>query len=129
MDRSRYLLIPLMFPIAQAFADHSEAFSTRQLPIDSPARIVTDSDGIPHISARSETDMAFLQGYVHARDRLFQMDVSRRRADGTLAELLGPGPNNTTLAGDVMLRTIGLSRAPDRPLPVASHQMRNPLPP
>src|SRR3546814_2485365 len=46
----------------------------------------------------------------HAQDRLFQMDVSRRTADGTLAELLGPG----ALANDVQLRTIGLERSGER---------------
>jgi penicillin amidase len=47
---------------------------------------------------------------------LFQMDVSRRRADGTLAELFGP----TELANDVMSRTIGFQRAAERSLTAAS---------
>jgi penicillin amidase len=89
-----------------------------------PAHVATDKDGIPHVFARSETDMVFLQGYLHARDRLFQMDVSRRRADGTLAELLGPGEGGTTLASDVMSRTIGLRRAAERSLAAASRDMR-----
>src|SRR5688572_20177878 len=71
------------------------------------ARIARDALGIPHLSARNERDMVFLQGYVHAQDRLFQMDVTRRQAEGTLAELLGSG----ALASDVQLRTFGLRRA------------------
>ena len=127
MRRLRHLVIPLLFPVAHALADDAPLTSTQRLDVKSAASIVTDNDGIPHISAKSETDMTFLQGYAHARDRLFQMDVSRRRADGTLAELLGPGPNNTTLAGDVMLRTIGLSRAAERSFSVASRETRGAL--
>lgn len=120
----RCLVLSLLLPIPHALADHPAQTSTQHLAVRSPARIVTDTDGIPHILARSETDMAYLQGYVHARDRLFQMDVSRRRGDGTLAELLGAGANNTTLASDVMIRTIGLRRAAERSLAMASREMR-----
>src|SRR3546814_174613 len=74
------------------------------------AKVVRDVDGIAHVQARNEHDLFFLQGYIHAQDRLFQMDVSRRTADGTLAELLGPG----ALANDVQLRTIGLERSGER---------------
>ena len=61
-----------------------------------------------------------MQGYVHAQDRLFQMDVSRRTASGTLAELLGPG----ALASDVELRTIGIRRAAERSMGVISMMSR-----
>ena len=80
------------------------------------ATIVRDSNGIPHILATNEHDLFFLQGWVHAEDRLFQMDVSRRLASGTLAEVLGI----TVLASDVQLRTIGLRRAAKRSLAVLS---------
>jgi penicillin amidase len=80
------------------------------------ARIARDALGIPHLSAKNERDLLFLQGYVHAQDRLFQMDVTRRQADGTLAELLG----TAALASDVQLRTLGLRRAAERSLPLLS---------
>ena len=54
-----------------------------------PAVIIRDTDGVPHLKASNAHDLFFLQGYVHANDRLFQMDVTRRRVAGTLAELLG----------------------------------------
>ncbi len=57
---------------------------------------------------------------MHAQDRLFQMDVRRRQADGTLAELLGPA----ALPTDVQLRTIGLHRAAARSLPALSADAR-----
>ena len=87
--------------------------AAQSLPgLQSPVRVTRDVDGIAHIQATSEHDMFYMQGYIHARDRLFQMDVNRRTADGTLAELLGPA----ALANDVQLRTIGLDRSGARTL-------------
>ena len=86
--------------------------------LDDRARIIRDADGVVHIFARTEHDLVFLQGWVHARDRLFQMDTLRRTASGTLAELLGDG----ALASDVQLRTFGLRRAGERALDVLSPQ-------
>ncbi|NNG05365.1 MAG: penicillin acylase family protein [Inquilinus sp.] len=86
--------------------------------LDSPVTIVRDADGIVHILARTEHDLVFMQGWAHARDRLFQMDLQRRRASGTLAELLG----RPALASDVELRTLGLRRAAERSLDVLSRK-------
>ncbi|MBB6289179.1 MULTISPECIES: penicillin acylase family protein [unclassified Pseudomonas] len=49
-----------------------------------------DDRGVPHIRAENETDLYRALGYVHAQDRLFQMEVMRRLARGELAEVLGP---------------------------------------
>ena len=49
-----------------------------------------DERGVPHIRADNETDLYRTLGYVHAQDRLFQMEVLRRLARGELAEVLGP---------------------------------------
>ncbi|WP_257386627.1 penicillin acylase family protein [Tahibacter caeni] len=81
-------------------------------PIKAPelkaaASIAVGVEGIPLIRAQNEHDLAFLQGYAHARDRFFQMDYSRRGASGTIAELLG----QPALANDVQTRTLGLRRA------------------
>ncbi len=78
--------------------------------LKSSAKIIRDVDGLAHVQARNEHDMFFLQGWVHAGDRLFQMDVNRRQPSGTLAELLGQG----ALGSDVQLRTIGLRRSAER---------------
>src|SRR5262245_21278565 len=91
---------------------------TRLPGLHAPGKIVRDDDGIPHIFASNEHDLIFLQGWAHARDRLFQMDLSRRQADGTLAELLG----RTALASDVQLRTCGIARAAERGLPMLSRE-------
>jgi penicillin amidase len=85
-----------------------------------PPGVTRDRFGIAHVHADSAHDQYFLQGWVHASDRLFQMDTSRRQASGTLAELLGPA----ALPSDVQLRTIGLRRAAERSLAVVSPEAR-----
>jgi len=85
------------------------------------ARLTVDRSGVTHIAAGSPHDLFFLNGWVHARDRLFQMDVNRRSPSGTLAELLGKGGLNN----DVQARTIGLRRAAERTWDAASPEMRN----
>ncbi|GAB3434896.1 penicillin acylase family protein [Flindersiella endophytica] len=58
--------------------------------LDQPVEILVDRWGIPHIYARSPDDLFFAQGFNAARDRLFQIDLWRRRGLGELAEVLGP---------------------------------------
>ena len=53
-------------------------------------RIERDASGIPTIQAENRIDLAFATGYVHGQDRFFQMDLSRRKAAGELAEIVGP---------------------------------------
>jgi penicillin G amidase len=86
-----------------------------------PARIVSDVQGIPHIYAGNDLDAIFLFGYVHARDRFFQMDLLRRTFSGTSAELLGP----PVLPSDVQLRTLGLRRGAEETLAVLPPESRS----
>ena len=58
--------------------------------LEQPVEIIVDAWGIPHIYAETEADLFFAQGWNAARDRLFQFEVWRRQATGTVAELLGP---------------------------------------
>ncbi len=55
-----------------------------------PVEIIRDRWGISHIYARNQPDLFFAQGFNVARDRLFQLEIWRRQATGTLAEILGP---------------------------------------
>src|SRR5579862_8016518 len=64
---------------------------TIQAPLAQRVTITRDALGVPHISAASEDDALFAQGYVTAQDRLFQMDGLRRLAAGDLSEIVGPG--------------------------------------
>src|SRR5688500_12022188 len=54
-------------------------------------RVLRDGWGVPHIYAESLDDLFFAQGYVAAQDRLWQMEMWRRTAEGRLAEVLGAG--------------------------------------
>jgi penicillin G amidase len=67
-----------------------------------PVEIVRDRWGIAHIYARDEHDLFLAQGYNAARDRLFQLELWRRRATGTMAEIQGP----RALAGDIGARLL-----------------------
>ncbi len=112
---------PIPFALVLYFPLASVAAEPVRLPgLHAAAEIVRDRSGIAHVRANDEHDLFLLQGWVHAEDRLFQMDVSRRRASGTLAELLGPA----ALPGDVQLRTLGLRRAAARSLPIISARAR-----
>ena len=63
---------------------------TIQAPVAQRVTIARDALGVPHITAASEDDAFFAQGYVEAQDRLFQMDGLRRLAAGVLSEIVGP---------------------------------------
>jgi penicillin amidase len=58
--------------------------------LSSPVTVRRDAHGVPHIEAATQDDLFVAQGYVTAQDRLWQMDASRRAANGDLAEILGP---------------------------------------
>ncbi len=74
--------------------------------LDAPVRIVRDAHAIPHIMAGSPRDAYFGLGYVHAQDRLWQLEMHRRIGQGRLAEVLGPA----ALPVDRFIRTLGLYR-------------------
>ncbi|HUJ49310.1 MAG TPA: penicillin acylase family protein [Bryobacteraceae bacterium] len=59
-------------------------------PISAKATVERDALGVPHIAAANWEDAIFLQGYVTAQDRLWQMDALRRLAAGELSEIIGP---------------------------------------
>jgi len=59
--------------------------------LSTPVEIFFDERGVPHIFAENDHDLYYAQGYVTARDRLFQMELQVRAAGGMLAEWLGPG--------------------------------------
>jgi penicillin amidase len=68
--------------------------------------VLYDDYGVPHIYAQNDEDAYFALGYVHAQDRLFQMEMLRRAAAGRLSEVLGPD----LLKTDKLFRTLGISQ-------------------
>ena len=74
-------------PLAPTFAAETETLHVAGLT--RPVEILKDRWGISHIYAQNEEDLFFAQGYNVARDRLFQLELWRRQATGTVAEILG----------------------------------------
>ncbi|HTP02589.1 MAG TPA: penicillin acylase family protein, partial [Anaerolineales bacterium] len=74
--------------------------------LTAPAEIVWDRWGVPHIYAKNAPDLVFAQGYVHAQERLWQMDFNRRLVAGRLSEVLG----GATVPVDRWMRTLTLRR-------------------
>ncbi|MBJ48703.1 MAG: hypothetical protein CMG59_06000 [Candidatus Marinimicrobia bacterium] len=69
--------------------------------------IIWDENYIPHIFAENDNDLYFAQGYVVARDRLWQMDFITRVYEGRLSEILGY--NHAILTNDRFMRTVGIT--------------------
>ncbi|AEI77236.1 acyl-homoserine lactone acylase QuiP [Cupriavidus necator N-1] len=82
--------------------------------------VVRDGHGVPHIRAASKADAWFALGYVHAQDRLWQMQMNKRVVAGRLAEILGPSALDT----DKFLRTLGVRRNAEAILAQASPETR-----
>lgn len=72
-----------------------------------PVEVLTDQYGVPHIYAHNEDDLFFAQGYMHAQERLWQMEVNRRVGSGRLAEIFGP----VALETDRFCRRLGIHRS------------------
>src|SRR3954470_14689105 len=88
--------------------------------LSAPVTIRRDGAGVPHLQAASLPDLMRTQGYVTAQDRMWQMDVLRRRAKGELAEAFGPA----ALLADREIRTLGLGDAARRSLPQVPPDLR-----
>jgi penicillin G amidase len=93
--RKGVLFSSLLFAIAAlpaATRAASAPSETLRAPgLSQPVEIIKDRWGISHIYAKNETDLFFAQGYNVARDRLFQLEMWRRQATGTVSEILGKG--------------------------------------
>ncbi len=69
--------------------------------------VITDTYGVPHIYASNEDDLYFAQGYIHAQERLWQMELNRRIAAGRLSEIFG----TVALETDRFCRRLGMHRS------------------
>lgn len=93
--------------LRSSLPDHSAAF-TREM--DEPVTVVRDERGVAHIRADTFPGLFFSQGYVHADERLWQMEFNRRVVQGRLSEILG----EELVGTDRFLRKLGLSRVAQR---------------
>jgi penicillin amidase len=91
--------------------------------LSAPVEVLRDARGVPYLRASSLQDLFFAQGYVTAQDRLWQMDLSRRLAEGELSEVFG----ERTLRMDLENRALGFRQVSARALAELSPEGRAPL--
>jgi penicillin amidase len=117
LRRRLLIAVGILAVIVAAVAAGAYLYVRRSLPrmsgtihvegLSGPVEIVRDADAIPHIFASAKRDAFFGLGYVHAQDRLWQMEFQRRIGHGTLSEVFGAA----TISQDRFLRTVGFGRA------------------
>ncbi|HWJ66678.1 MAG TPA: penicillin acylase family protein [Nocardioides sp.] len=91
--------------------------------LDGEVQVVRDGAGIPHIYADSMRDLMMAQGFVHAQDRFFEMDVRRHATSGRLAELFG----EAALESDLVVRTLGWREVAEQELTLLRPATRSAL--
>jgi penicillin amidase len=88
--------------------------------LSAPVEVIRDREGVPHVLARSMADALTALGFLHAQDRLWQMELTRRSGQGRLSEMFGA----TTFTTDVFLRTLDLYGHAERSLAVLPAEAR-----
>ena len=97
-----FAIIGSYFYLRKSLPDYS---GTEKISgIKSEVNIYRDKYSIPTVYADNDNDIYFALGYIHAQERLFQMDLTRRAGEGKLSEILG----SKTIAFDKMFKTLGL---------------------
>jgi len=91
--------------------------------LNGQVEVKTDVHGIPHIYAQNETDLYFAQGYIIARERLFQMDMTRLAGRGELCTLFG----ERTIEKDRFLKTVGFYRNAQASYPLLQQETKDAL--
>lgn len=91
--------------------------------MSAPAIITRDVHGVPEIQANSDNDAYFAVGYVHAQDRLWQLELQRHMVQGRLSELFG----KESISQDIWFRTIGLYQAAKTAWPALSREAQESL--
>jgi len=88
--------------------------------LSGPVEVLRDAQGVPQIYADNAEDLFAAQGYVHAQDRFFEMDIRRHITAGRLAELFGASQVET----DAYIRTLGWRRVAEQELSLLSSSTR-----
>src|SRR5262245_45801433 len=87
--RAMSRLVTLAVLVAAASAAQSGS-KIKLAGLERTVEVLRDRWGVPHIYAQTQHDLFFAQGYITAKDRLFQLDLWRRVGTGKLSEVLGP---------------------------------------
>lgn len=112
-----WLVLPLLLLIVGAFAVLSKSLPLKAGSLEVPGlkaqvSVSRDAHGVPHIRANSDLDAFYALGFVHAQERMWQMDFKRRLGQGRLSELTGA----EALGTDKLMRTLGLAHAAEQAL-------------
>ena len=91
--------------------------------LDGPVEVVRDGLGIPTIEATTSHDLFYAQGYVHAQDRFWEMDVRRHITSGRLSEMFGESQVDT----DKFVRTLGWRTIAEKELEILSPETMDAL--
>ncbi|NCT11892.1 MAG: penicillin acylase family protein, partial [Rhodobacterales bacterium] len=95
-------LLLVYFFAARSLPDYDGTYAVAG--ISAPVEVVRDNANVPHLFGATDSDVFFALGYVHAQDRMWQMTMLRRTAQGRLSELFGA----RTLPIDMLLRRLDL---------------------
>lgn len=116
------LLAVLVFAAVVVRRSWPETDGEIEVPgLSARAEVVRDEHGIPQIYADTMHDLMLAQGYVHAQERFFEMDVRRHATSGRLAELFG----EDALETDLVVRTLGWRRVAERELTLLEPRTRD----
>jgi penicillin G amidase len=111
------LLIAYWF-LSRSLPDYTESFILPSLT--APVEIVRNNDNVPHIFGQTDTDVFYALGFAHAQDRLWQMTMLRRTAQGRLSEVFG----TRTVKVDELLRRYDLYNLAVQSVPAQSPETR-----
>mgnify|MGYP002783578554 CR=1 FL=1 len=105
------VIVPVSFALFQVHRSLSATLPETQgsrliAGVHSEVRIARDGSGVPSITADNDGDAFFAMGYVHAQDRLWQLERQRRMTQGKLAEVFG----KSAVGLDIYMRTLGIYR-------------------
>src|SRR5687768_12505252 len=114
----------LLLLVTTSFSQAQPAANTISMQgLSSPVSVRRDNRGIPYIDSANDSDLYFVQGYVTASDRLWQMDVLRRRARGETAEIFGA----LALEDDKLWRRYGFARVAEENVKFLSPELGSAL--
>jgi penicillin amidase len=104
-------LVPLAISAACFYSGTEVKKETLLIPgLIEPVEIIKDNWGISHIFAQNQKDLFFTQGFNVARDRLFQLEIWRRQATGTLAEILGEKALNRDIGARLLKARVDMKK-------------------
>jgi len=119
-----FAVIATTFAVWTVRRSYPQVSGTLVLPgLSAPVTVVRDERGVPQIYADTDTDLMMAQGFVHAQDRFWEMDVRRHITSGRLSEMFGA----TQVETDEFLRTVGWRRVAEQELSLLTDRTRSNL--